>query len=178
MILGESWDGLWTLFLLGSHNFMVMALGSCVKWALRSTCTFHPTPKCQSSSFCETIPRFLTLGYALFGWRAKSVCSTLGWGSGAPPRSSWREALDGHLRGLKNNAKKICMLRNVPKTLSKRNASPCIHPPRFKHYTNKGYNFEHTKWSGAIYISIHPSGLPWLRKHAKQFIHPHVVGTN
>jgi hypothetical protein len=29
MILEVSWNGLWTL-LLGSHNFMVMTLGSCV----------------------------------------------------------------------------------------------------------------------------------------------------
>ena len=32
MILEVSWDGLWTLFFLGSHNSMVRALGSCVKW--------------------------------------------------------------------------------------------------------------------------------------------------
>ena len=31
LILEVCWDGLWTLF-LGSHNFMVTALGSCVKW--------------------------------------------------------------------------------------------------------------------------------------------------
>jgi hypothetical protein len=30
-ILAVSWDGLWTL-VLDSHNFMVTALGSCVKW--------------------------------------------------------------------------------------------------------------------------------------------------
>ena len=34
MILEVSWDGLWTLFFLVSHNFMVTALGSCVKWPL------------------------------------------------------------------------------------------------------------------------------------------------
>ena len=33
MILHVSWDGLWTLS-LGSHRFMVTALGSCVKWPL------------------------------------------------------------------------------------------------------------------------------------------------
>ena len=33
MILEVSWDGLWTL-LLGSHNFMVATLGSCVKLPL------------------------------------------------------------------------------------------------------------------------------------------------
>jgi len=29
-VSGRSWD----TFLLGSHNFVVMALGSCVKWPL------------------------------------------------------------------------------------------------------------------------------------------------
>jgi hypothetical protein len=33
MIWEVSWDGLWT-HLLGPHNFMVMALGSCVQWPL------------------------------------------------------------------------------------------------------------------------------------------------
>ena len=33
MILKVSWDGLWTLS-LGSHNFMVTALGLCVEWPL------------------------------------------------------------------------------------------------------------------------------------------------
>jgi hypothetical protein len=31
MILEASWDNLWTL-LLGTHNFMVMAIALCVKW--------------------------------------------------------------------------------------------------------------------------------------------------
>ena len=35
MILEVCWDGLWRLS-LGSHNFMVTALGSCVKWPLDS----------------------------------------------------------------------------------------------------------------------------------------------
>ena len=33
MILEVPWDDLWTLS-LDSHNFMVTALGSCVKWSL------------------------------------------------------------------------------------------------------------------------------------------------
>ena len=33
MILEVSWEGLWT-FSFGAHNFMVTALGSCVKWPL------------------------------------------------------------------------------------------------------------------------------------------------
>ena len=35
MILEVSWDILWTM-LLGSHNFMVTALGLCVRWRLRA----------------------------------------------------------------------------------------------------------------------------------------------
>jgi hypothetical protein len=34
MILEVCWDGLFTHFLLGSHNFTVTALGLCVKWPL------------------------------------------------------------------------------------------------------------------------------------------------
>jgi hypothetical protein len=32
MVLEVYWDGLLNTCLMGSHNFMVMALGSCVKW--------------------------------------------------------------------------------------------------------------------------------------------------
>ena len=47
MILEASWDNpLDTLFLLGSHNFMVTALGSCVNSALHnSICRTHPRSK-------------------------------------------------------------------------------------------------------------------------------------
>jgi hypothetical protein len=37
MDLEVPWDGLWTLLLV-SHNLMVVALGSCVKWPLITCC--------------------------------------------------------------------------------------------------------------------------------------------
>jgi hypothetical protein len=51
MIFGVSWDGLWTLS-FGPHNFMVTALGSCVKWAL----TLHLLVFSKSICTGDTVP--------------------------------------------------------------------------------------------------------------------------
>jgi hypothetical protein len=59
MSLEVCWDGLWTL--LGSHNFMVTALGSCVKWPLvLPSCVNlgrHDDPWSDGSH--ETAPKWL-----------------------------------------------------------------------------------------------------------------------
>ena len=51
IILEVSWDGLYTL-LLGSHNFMVTALGSCVKWPLGF---LYPNEKVSSNDEVVTV---------------------------------------------------------------------------------------------------------------------------
>lgn len=43
----------------------------------------------------------ILLGYVLFGWHAKSVCSTLGLGSGAPPRVLMTRSFGRALESLK-----------------------------------------------------------------------------
>ena len=44
LIVEVTWDGLWSL-LVGSHNFMVTALGSCMKWSEREMAKARQTAR-------------------------------------------------------------------------------------------------------------------------------------
>jgi hypothetical protein len=58
-------------FLLGSHNFMVMALGSCMKWASVSKRLLHTIRQDPTTYYCVSNSnwcRVTSLGYSILIW--------------------------------------------------------------------------------------------------------------